>query len=63
MAKQEPMKSREPKTDCILYSAEGASRYGGCRGLNELYCATELRECPFYKSRYEFYSDGRPRKG
>ena len=57
MAKSE---LREPKRDCILHSSEGISKYGCCRGLNELYCTTELMACPFYKSKDKYDAAGKP---
>ena len=54
---------REPKCDCINYIPGKVTAYGGCKGLKELICVTELKECPFYKSNRDYYSDGRPRKG
>lgn len=54
---------REPKRDCILYRNSRISAHGGCGGLNELYCVTELKQCPFYKSKDEYRADGSPLKG
>lgn len=51
--------SKEPQRDCILCQETKRS----CRGLNKLYCAENIKPCPFYKSKYEYDAAGRPLKG
>lgn len=50
---------KEPQEDCIFCMKAS----GRCRGLNRLYCAMELRECPFYKSKNEYDTEGKSLKG
>ena len=49
---------REPNKDCVFCQATKSS----CRALNDLYCAKELNPCAFYKSKYEYNTDGSPKK-
>ena len=48
---------RPPEHDCIFCGDNG------CRALRKLYCTIELKKCPFYKSKDDYYEDGCPRKG
>jgi hypothetical protein len=47
---------RQPERDCVYCGDKG------CRALRELYCAIELKKCPFYKSKDDYYEDGNPRE-
>lgn len=48
---------RPPERDCIFCGD------GSCRSLDKLYCTKEIKKCPFYKSKDDYYEDGSPRKG
>ena len=48
---------RQPEHDCIFCGD------GSCRSLDKLYCTKEIKKCPFYKSKDDYYEDGSPRRG